>query len=99
VIHSAITAHGKKLDAIIQNAQAASTDAAAASRRISPLLESSHQTVEAMQTELLPEADQTLSKLHELSNSLEEIAAEIQRDPTVLVRGRKPPPPGPGEEK
>lgn len=98
-IMQAFTAHSKKLDAIIQNAQAASTNAAAASRRISPLLESSQQAVAAMQTELLPEADQTLVKLHELSNSLEEITAEIQRDPTVLVRGRKPPPPGPGEKK
>jgi len=95
----ALTAHSKKLDAIIQNAQAATTNAAAASRRISPLLESSQQAVEAMQTELLPEADQTLVKLHELSNSLEEITAEVQRDPTVLVRGRKAPPPGPGEQK
>ena len=98
-ITQALTEHSKELDAIIQHAQAATTNAAAASRRISPLLESSQQAVEAMQTEVLPEADQTLVKLHELSNSLEEITAEIQRDPAVLVRGRKPPPPGPGEQK
>lgn len=98
-IMQALTAHGRKLDAIIQNAQAASTNAVAASRRISPLLESSQRAVETMQAELLPEADQTLVKLHELSNSLEEITAEIKRDPTVLVRGRKAPPPGPGEKK
>lgn len=98
-VMQALTVHSKKLDAIIRNAQAASTNAAAASRRISPLLESGQQAVEAMQTELLPEADQTLVKLHELSNSLEEITTEIQRDPTVLVRGRKAPRPGPGEQK
>lgn len=95
----AVTAHSRRLDAIIQNAQAASANAAAASRRVTPLLESSRQTVEVMQNELLPEADQTLVKLHELSNSLEQITAEVQRDPTVLVRGRKAPPPGPGEQK
>ena len=95
----ALTARSKELDAIIRNARAASTNAAAASRQITPLLQSSQQAVAAMQTELLPEADQTLVKLHELSNSLGEITAEIQRDPTVLVRGRKAPPPGPGEEK
>ncbi|MGH8202237.1 MAG: hypothetical protein ACREVO_18020 [Steroidobacteraceae bacterium] len=98
-VMQALTVHGKKLDAIIQNAQAASTNAVAASRRISPLLESSQQAVAAMQTELLPEADQTLVKLHQLSDSLEQITAEIQRDPTVLVRGRKAPRPGPGEQK
>ena len=98
-ITQALTEHSKELDAIIQHAQAATTNAEAASRRIRPLLDSSQQAVEAMQTEVLPEADQTLAKLHELSNSLEEITAEIQRDPAVLVRGRKPPPPGPGEQK
>jgi phospholipid/cholesterol/gamma-HCH transport system substrate-binding protein len=95
----ALTARSKQLDAIMRNAQLASTNAVAASGRISPLLEASRQAVAAMQTELLPEADQTLVKLHELSDSLGEITAEIQRDPTVLVRGRKAPPPGPGEEK
>jgi len=95
----ALIAHSRKLDTIIQNAQSASTNAAAASRRMRPLLESSQQAVETMQTELLPEADQTLVKLHELSNALGEITAEVQRDPTVLLRGRKAPPPGPGEKR
>ena len=48
---------------------------------------------------MLPEADETLVKLHELSNSLKEITAEIQRDPSVLVRGNGQSPPGPGEKK
>lgn len=94
-----LAARSKELDAIIRDARAASTNAATASRRISPLLESTQQAVAAMQTELLPEADQTLVRLHELSDSLGQITAEIQRDPTVLVRGRKALPPGPGEEK
>ncbi len=95
----ALAAHGRKLDAIIGNAQAASMNAAAASRQISPLLSSSQQAVETLQTELLPEADQTLARLHELSDALGKITAEVQRDPTVLVRGRQPPPPGPGENR
>lgn len=94
-----LTAHSKKLDAIIENTQVASTNAAAASRQVRPLLESSQEAVEAMQTEVLPEADQTLVKLHQLSNSLDEITAEIERDPSVILRGKKPPPPGPGEKK
>lgn len=98
-VMQALSAHSRTLGAIIRNAQDASTNAAAASRKISPLLQSSQQAVETMQTELLPEADQTLVKLHELSNALGEITAEVQRDPTVLVRGRKAPPPGPGEKR
>lgn len=94
-----LTAHSKRLDAIIENTQIVSTNAAAASRQVRPLLQSSQEAVEAMQTEVLPEADQTLVRLHQLSNSLEEVTAEIQRDPSVLVRGKKPQSPGPGEEK
>jgi hypothetical protein len=34
-----------------------------------------------------------------LSALLKEISAEIERNPAVLVRGKSPPTPGPGETK
>ena len=93
-----LTANNKKLDAMISNAERASTNAERASREVKPLLESSHEAVQALQTEVLPEAYDTLLKLHKLSVSLQEITAEIERDPAVLVRGKSLPPPGPGEK-
>lgn len=69
----------------------------AATRRVRPLLDTSRDTMQAMQTQILPEAQRALSRLERLSSSLEAFAAKLQRDPSVLVRGEAPPPPGPGE--
>jgi len=94
-----LTANNERLETIILNAERTSRNAERASSRVMPLLESSEATVRALQTEVLPSADDTLVKLHELSTSLSELTAEIERDPSVLVRGRNPPVPGPGERK
>jgi phospholipid/cholesterol/gamma-HCH transport system substrate-binding protein len=86
-----LTTNSGKLNAMIVNAERAS-------RQMKPLLDSSQETVEALQGQILPEAYDTLVKLHDLSTSVQEITAEIQRDPSVLVRGKSPPQPGPGEK-
>ena len=79
-----------KLNSLVVNAERAS-------HQLKPLLESSHDTVTALQTQLLPEAQKAVSRLDDLSSSLSGAAARINRDPSVLVRGAVPPPPGPGE--
>lgn len=70
-----------------------------ASRRFRPLLNSSSDTVRALQSQILPKAYQTLGNLNRLSVSLNGAAAKINRDPSVLVRGAAAPPPGPGESR
>jgi len=92
-------ANNERLETIILNAERTSSNAERASKRVIPLLESSESTVRTLQTEVLPNADDTLTKLHDLSASLREITAEIERDPSILVRGRSPAAPGPGEKK
>jgi phospholipid/cholesterol/gamma-HCH transport system substrate-binding protein len=66
---------------------------------LEPLLESSHDTVSALQTQILPEAREALINLDNLSTTLTGVAAKIKRDPSILIRGTTPPPPGPGESK
>ncbi|CAN7363219.1 MlaD family protein [Variovorax sp. LjRoot84] len=82
----------RKLNSIVANTERAS-------HRLEPLLESSHDTVRALQTQILPEAHKTLSNLDALSSSLSGVATRINRDPSILIRGTRPPPLGPGEEK
>lgn len=81
-----------KLNAIVANAERAS-------HRLEPLLESSHDTVTALQTQILPETHKALSNLDNLSKSFNDVAIRIDRDPSILIRGAAPPPPGPGERK
>ncbi len=84
--------NNKKLSAIIANTEQAST-------QFKPLLDSSNNAVRALQTQVLPEAQEALANLNRLSNSLNSVAAKIERNPSIIVRGTATPPPGPGEGK
>jgi phospholipid/cholesterol/gamma-HCH transport system substrate-binding protein len=64
-----------------------------------PLLESTHDTVSALQTQILPQANKALTNLDSLSTAFTGLATKINRDPSILIRGITPPPPGPGESK
>jgi phospholipid/cholesterol/gamma-HCH transport system substrate-binding protein len=94
-----LTTNSQKLDNMIRNGQRASANAERASRQIQPLLESTQSTVKALQTQVLPEAYDTLTNLHHLSVALQEVTADIERDPSVILRGKKEPVPAPGEKR
>ncbi len=79
-----------KLDAIVANTERAS-------HQFEPLMESSHETVSALQAQILPESYKVLTELDNLSNSLTAVTNRINRDPSILIRGAAPPPAGPGE--
>lgn len=81
----------RKLNAIVANTERAS-------HRFEPLLESSQDTVRALQTQILPEAHKALSNLDQLSSSASALTGKINRDPSILIRGTAPQP-GPGEQK
>jgi phospholipid/cholesterol/gamma-HCH transport system substrate-binding protein len=66
---------------------------------LGPLLESSNDTLSALQMQILPEARKALINLDSLSTTLTGVATKINRDPSILIRGTTPPPPGPGESK
>lgn len=53
--------------------------------------------VDQVSDETLPELQGTLSELQELTASLKRIGGELERNPNMLVVGREPLPPGPGE--
>jgi len=68
-----------------------------ASARFEPLLQASTDTVVTLQTQVLPEAQHSLTRLDQLSTSLSDTAVRIRRNPALLVRGTSPAPSGPGE--
>lgn len=101
-----LAANKSRLQTIISNAdrasahaERASATAERASRQLEPVLESSREAMGAMQTQVLPEAYATLVKLHRLSESLQELTTEIEHNPSILVRGKRHSPPGPGEKR
>jgi len=94
-----LSANNARLEATISNAERASANAERASHQIRPLLDSSQDTVKALQTQVLPQAHDTLAKLQKLSASMQEITTEIEADPSVLVRGKDRAALGPGEKQ
>lgn len=53
----------------------------------------------ALETQVLPEAQKTLTRLDDLSTSLTGVATKLNRDPSVALRGTARRPPGPGEDR
>jgi len=94
-----LAANSQRLDAMISSAERTTANAEQTSRDVQPLLDSSQQLVKAMQSEILPKTDDAIVKVSELATSLTDISSEIERNPSVLVRGKSPPTPGPGEKK
>lgn len=86
-----LAANAEKLNTIITRTERAS-------QHVEPLLASSQNTLRALQTQILPEAHQALRRLDALSGTMTTVATKLNRDPSLLLRGTAPPPPGPGEK-
>jgi phospholipid/cholesterol/gamma-HCH transport system substrate-binding protein len=60
-------------------------------------VEHSRHDVDAFAQQTLPEAAQLVSNLRDLSNDLQRLTRELDRDPSAVLYGRRTTPPGPGE--
>ena len=89
-ITGTLASNNDRLATIMANAETASG-------QLNPLLQSGHEAVDSLHKELIPEAYSTLAGLQSLSRSLNHTVSTINRDPSVLLRGRVSPLPGPGE--
>ena len=83
------TAMNERMGVILQNTERASL-------RFEPLLQSSSDAMLSLQTQILPEAQRTITRLDELSTSLGETSSRIRRNPSLLLRAPANPA-GPGE--
>jgi len=65
--------------------------------KIDPFLKSGQDMMQLLERQTLPEASRVLSRLDEVSRSLSKMIKEISQNPSLLIRGTTPLPPGPGE--
>ncbi|MBW5803023.1 MCE family protein [Coxiella endosymbiont of Ornithodoros amblus] len=56
-----------------------------------------HTAIQNMSTQILPTVLPLLTKLNATAAYLQELSIELQHNPSMLVRGKHPPLPGPGE--
>lgn len=85
-----LAANDAKLDRLI-------TRGDEATHELAPLMQTTHDTLLLLQGQVLPEAYRTLTHVDDVSSTLAGVARKAERDPSVLIRGARPPPPGPGE--
>ena len=70
---------------------------ASAGSGLTQTVEHSRHDVEAFTQQTLPETTQLVSNLRDLSNDLQRLTRELDRDPSAVLYGRRTTPPGPGE--
>lgn len=73
------------------------SDVSKASLKLSSAMVSGKSTLDQMSQQTLPEATILLEHLNTISANLEKVSNEVRQNPSVVLRGTKPPLPGPGE--
>ncbi len=74
------------------------TDTISADRQqIGVFINSSSKAVRTFETQTLPDANQAIQNLNNMTRSLSDAATDIKRNPAILLRGKAPATPGPGE--
>lgn len=68
-----------------------------ASSGLSQTVEHSRHDIEAFTQQTLPETTQLISNLRDLSTDMQRLTKELDRDPSVVLYGRRAATPGPGE--
>lgn len=63
------------------------------------LVDNANDGVSRAKNELLPELEHTLAEVRELSAALKQLGNELGNNPDMLLLGRQPPAPGPGEQE
>ncbi len=90
-ITGTIAMNNQKLTAILINTQRASA-------KLPLLIQNSTQTMSAIQSQLLPDANHAIANFNNMSENLSALSAELRENPSILIRGKEPPPLGPGEK-
>lgn len=55
--------------------------------------------MQSVSTQIVPQVQQILSRLNDMSGNLQQLSRELVRNPSILVRGQYPAAPGPGERR
>jgi phospholipid/cholesterol/gamma-HCH transport system substrate-binding protein len=68
-----------------------------ASAETTKTMKSGDETLLRFNQQTLPSADTALSELEEITHQLSSVAQDLKQNPSILIRGKAPAPPGPGE--
>ncbi len=66
---------------------------------MSPLIQNSINTIDLFNRQTIPSTNQAISNLNNIMINVLEITSELKNNPSVLIRGKEPRTPGPGESQ
>jgi phospholipid/cholesterol/gamma-HCH transport system substrate-binding protein len=72
-------------------------DMSAAGKSVSKAMAAGKSTVDQLSQQTIPQAVLLLRRLNSISSNLEKVSNDMRQNPSVIIRGTKPPQPGPGE--
>lgn len=87
----------KKLQATLDDAQAMTERITEASQQVEQTMQNGNSAIQTLNQQALPSAVTLINKLDNVAGNLQKLSAELQRNPSIIVRGKLPAAPGPGE--
>lgn len=75
-----------------------SKNATQTSTSIDQTMKSGQQVIHAFSTQLMPSTQQTLANLANITQNVNQLTEEMKQNPSILIRGKQPAAPGPGEK-
>ena len=87
----------KELKVGVKKFNTMADDISNAGKSVSKTMDAGKVTVDKISQQTLPPAVLLLRRLNTISANLEKVSNEMRQNPSVVIRGTKPPKPGPGE--
>jgi phospholipid/cholesterol/gamma-HCH transport system substrate-binding protein len=87
----------KELKTGVVKFNSAATDIGQAGKHVSKTMASGKNAIDKISQQALPPAVILLRRLNAISANLEKVSNELRQNPSVVIRGTKPPKAGPGE--
>lgn len=97
-LSSTMETNSKELSITLQSANEVLENTVKASKKFPNLIQNSETTFQTLNNETLPMARQVLDNLQGTTSNLLDASRTIKQNPAVLIRGKTPNTPGPGEK-
>ncbi len=73
------------------------TSLKSASQQVKNTMGKAQTTIQAFNSQALPSAEAAIDKMNSVLSDIKQVSAQLKQNPSAIIRGRLPPPPGPGE--
>lgn len=88
----------RKFDSTLSSAQQASSQINLAAKSAKRTFDAGQGAVANLSDQVLPSLQQSMTHLNQITSNLLGFSQELQRNPSIIIRGKQPTTPGPGEQ-